>query len=168
MQIVEKPKETIFSMAYENRALRWATIALSVAITVALVVIWARPPAPVWLVREDGTIFRGDKKIFSWEAIEASRRGLELFFVKDEKREERLPDYFTGRTLSAAQSFQASDRFVGVRVDKVQEGAGGADVQATVLREGQQLLRFTLQLTRGERSERNPFGLFISSTSVQK
>ncbi len=168
MKIVEKPRETILSIAYENRALRWATIALSVAITVALVVLWSRPPAPVWLVREDGTIFRGDKKIFSWEAIEASRRGLELFFVKDETRADHLPDYFTGKTLTAAQSYQASDRFIGVRVDKVEEGRGGADVQATVIRDGQQLLRFTLQLTRGERSDRNPFGLFISSTTVQK
>ncbi len=168
MQIIEKPRETILSMAHENRALRWATISLAVAITVALVILCARPPAPVWLVREDGTIFRGDKKVFSWEAIEASRRGLELFFVKDEHRADHLPDYFTGKTLTAAQTYSASDRFVGVRVDDVKEGVAGADVQATVVRDGQQLLRFTLQLTRGERSERNPFGLLISSTTVKK
>lgn len=168
MQTTEPPRETILTISYENRALRWATVLLSLALAFSAAALLTKKPAPVWLVREDGTIFRGDKKVFAWEPNEATRRALDLFFTKNESRTGSLDKYFTGGPLLAAKEYQPSDRFVAVRVDKVVEAEKGAEVNATVMREGQGVLSMTLELSRVPRTEMNPFGLVVSSTTVKK
>ncbi len=168
MKNTEKPLETVVSIQRENWALRWVTIGLSVSIASLSALLIFEKPQPIWLVHENGQIFEGSSKIFSWEPGEASKRGLECFFVPSANRNDMIRGYFTGLPLEAALVYQPHDRFIDFKVLAQSETAdGGLLVDGEIYRENKDPGKMSLVLVKGQRTEINPFGLLISSTTIK-
>ena len=164
---MESPRETIISIAAENRALRWVSIFLSVAVTVCAVALFNKRPV-VWFISENGQIMRGYTKVFGWEPMEAARRALEVFFTPAVNRTDLVNAYFKEAPLSAAKDFNAQERFIGLHITKQEEQGAAVIVSGRLFRESRPSVEISLRLERTDRTALNPFGLVVSSTTIRE
>lgn len=155
--------ETIFSIARENRTLRWVILFLSFAVAVLAVVLVFRPAAPVWVIGLNGEIHRGEKEILSWEPLEASRRAIEILFVPTDNRDAFIDAFYAENLRSSAKTHNPKDRFVSFQVKKLSpNGTGKVNIEGVLQRVDKQPVTMTLVLSQATRSEMNPFGLVVS------
>ncbi len=163
----EGPKETIISVALENRILRWMTLILTLGMTSSGILSYqlSKKPAKVWLVMEDGRIANDEGQLFEWNVHEAAQRAVEAFYVPGPDREKILGKYFTEFLAEAGRKHIPADKFVLLRINKVERKDNEIHVDGILLREKENDLPLRLILIRSERSEENPFGLIVSSST---
>ena len=163
----ESPKETIISIVKENKVWRCLTIIMALGTTVSVIVSYRlhdKPPL-VWLVSEDGRIANGNGKFFTWEAEQAARRSVELYYVMSPERDKLLDKYFTNALAEAGRNFKSKDRFVSFHVVQIEQKGADILVHGSMFRENEKTEDLNLVLMRVERSDENPFGLMVSSSS---
>jgi|GEM_PF-2992073 len=161
-------KETILSVAGENRALRWVIVLLAFSIGAMAMALVLRRPSPVWVVSERGTIYRGDKKIVNWEPLEVSRRALEILLVPTDNREALVAAYFDGSLTASINASKPKETFISFQIKKVTEEKGGDVVVVGVLmRPDKPRADLTINLEQRARTELNPFGLVVKKTTLQ-
>ena len=160
---MSESSETIFSIARENRALRWAVILLTFATAVLAVALAWRPAAPIWVISSNGEIHRGEKQIVSWEPLEASRRALEILFVPTEKRTDLIDAFYADTLRGSAKGHDPKDRFIAFQIKKLTPGGPGkVTVDGVLQRVDKPPVSMTLLLEQAPRSELNPFGLVVA------
>lgn len=116
---METAPETILSVARENRALRWGIVILTFGIAVLAVALAYKPAPMVWVVGENGTLYRGDSKIMSWEPIEATRQALDLVFVPTDNRENLVRAFFDTGYQIKILGMVPRDPFIAFHVKRV-------------------------------------------------
>ena len=169
MKITEEPKETIISIAQENKIWQWLTVLMSLVTITSMLFSYSllRRPQIVWMVTEEGKITNSIGKSFEWEVRDAAQKAVELFYVPSLERDKLLDLFFSDSIAQAGRNFKARDRFVSFKSDKVEQRGAELLVQGTLFRENEREERLNLVLSRTERTEENPFGLAISSSSSQ-
>lgn len=161
-------KETFLSVASENRALRWVVVFLAFAIAALATALVMRPPSPVWVVSEGGTIFRGDQKIVSWEPPEACRRALEILLVPTDNRDALVAAYFDDSLVTSIVASKPKEQFISFQVKTVTEGKMGEVVVVGVLmRPEKPKADLTVNLVKRNRTGLNPFGLVVTKTTLR-
>lgn len=161
-------KETILSVAGENRALRWGIVFLSFSIAALAIALVLRPPSPVWVVSEGGTIFRGDQKIVNWEPLETCRQALEILLVPTDNRDALVSAFFDDSLVTSIIASKPKEPFISFQVKTVTEGKNGEVVVVGVLmRPDKPKADLTISLAKRSRTGLNPFGLVIKKTSLQ-
>jgi hypothetical protein len=161
-------KETILSIAGENRVLRWVIVVFSLCIATLVVGIVWRPPSPVWVVTEGGTIFHGDQKIVSWEPIEATRRALEILLVPTENRDLLVAAFFDESLAGQIIASKPKDPFISFQIKTVtEEKLGEVIISGVLLRPDKPKAELTVNMVKRNRTELNPFGLVVTKTTLQ-
>lgn len=160
------PKDTIISIVKENFFLRWAVIALSLAMVVSIAGAYLayRKPSSVWVVTEDGKITNDKGHIFEWEAKAAAERAVELYYEANSDREQMLSYYMTPKYIesSNARTYLPVDKFIRYRVIKVERTSEGIRAEGILMRRDRDDEKLSVTLVKTERNSVNPYGLVIS------
>ena len=167
---METPKETIISVARENRIWKWVTIILSIGTACSALALYGllHKPQQVWMVTEDGKISNNSGKYFSFEIEKAVQRAIDAYYISSPDRENLLEHYFEKTLAESAKNFKTKDRFISFKVNKIEESGPKILTQGTLYRENEKDERLDLILDLTERSDINPFGLVVSSATSQK
>lgn len=163
------PPETIFTIALENRVLRWATIFLSAALVICALAIFvvSRRPQIVWAVYENGRIVNSSGLFFEWEPREAARVALKSFLVEGPRRDEYLHEYFDAEFLKLKSTQKPSRAVVDFDVTNVVFNDDGSVVASGVLRRSStNPSPILISMRKSVRTNLNPFGLMV--TDVKK
>lgn len=164
----DSPKETIVSVAKENRAWRWITVWMSVCVAALSLIsyqMWRRQV--VWMVTEDGRISnsQGKNLVFHWEAREAALQAVETYYTEAPNRETLLDAFFSEELSTAGKKHRPRDRFVSYKVLRVDPQESGVSVTGMLYRENQKEEKLSLVMRPANRGDVNPFGLVVSSAS---
>ncbi len=167
---METPKETIISIAKENRICRWVTILFGIGTAFSTLTLYyiLHRPQQVWMATEDGKISNSNGKYFSWEIEIAAQKAVDAHYVSSPERENLLEHYFVKTLSEYGKKFKSRDRFIAYKVNKVEETNSKILVQGTLFRENEKDEHLDLVLDRTERSDINPFGLTVSSATSKK
>jgi hypothetical protein len=166
--MADSPKETIISIARENRAWRWITVWMSICVAALSLVsyqMWRRQV--VWMVTEDGRIAnsQGKNLVFPWEASEAALQAIETYYTEAPNRETLLDAFFSEELSTAGKKHKPRDRFVFYRIRRVEPQESGVTVTGILYRENEKEEKLSLIMKPAGRNDMNPFGLVISSAS---
>ncbi len=166
MSMEESPKETIISVVKENLALRWLSVFLALGVMAACgtaLMLSKRTPT-VWVVMESGKIINGAGHYFDWEAEEAGRRAVEVFYVADPEREQKLSAYFSPELVEASKKYSPKDRFISFRVMRTDRADTGITLEGALVRQGEADEMLSLTLQKADRTDRNPLGLIVTAS----
>ncbi len=162
-------KETVFSIANENKILRWVVIILAGSVSALTVGLLYKPEPSVWVVSQSGTIYRGDKEIISWEPQEVSRRVLDILFVPTDNRDVLIDEYFSDGLRSAVKGHDPKDRFIAFHIKNVNSTVPGqVEVDGVLQRNDREPVSIKMTLIQGPRTELNPFGLRVEKGSFDE